>query len=123
MGILKTVNDFYALTWPKPAEEIFLLVGMNTCGIAAGADKVFTILKKETEKLGLRQVKVKQVGCLGLCFCEPNVEVYVPGLPDVLYGKVDETFALRILIEHVIDRHVINENIYDKPYIDVMQLA
>ena len=70
----------------------------------------------------MKNIKLQKVGCLGLCFSEPNVEIKMEGLPDILYGKVDEKFALRILLEHIIDKKIINYNIIDKPYIDVFDL-
>jgi len=99
-----------------------ILVGMGSCGIAAGANKVFNLFNHEVEKRGLKNVVVKKVGCLGLCFSEPNVEVKMAGLPDVLYGKVDEKFSLRILDEHLLMKNIINDNLYDKPYIDVLEI-
>ena len=102
------------------ADEIFIKVGMSTCGIAAGAEKIFDIMQHEIERRHLASVKIKKVGCLGLCYCEPNIEVLVPGMPPVLYGNVDDKCALRIMEEHVCDHRIVNEHVYDKPYIDVL---
>jgi len=122
MGKLKSIKDFEQYQ-PKQADcTIQIFVGMSTCGIAAGADKVMDVLQKEIKKRGILSIEVKQVGCLGLCYCEPNVEVKVPGLPDILYGKVDESLAIRILELHVCDHTIVNENIYDKPGIDIYNL-
>lgn len=122
MKKFNSVDDFLAYKPDINDDEIKVLIGMGSCGIAAGADKVYNIINTEIEKRGLKSIKVDKVGCLGLCFSEPNVEIKVPGLPDVLYGKVDERFAVRILEEHIGDKKIINENIYDKPYIDVLEL-
>ena len=118
MPKFNNVEDFYAYK-PKPHPKKQVLVGCSTCGIAAGANKVFTVLQQEIKKRGIQNVELKKVGCLGLCYCEPNVEVKVPGLPDILYGKVDEALVLRILELHVCDNNIVNENIYDKPVIDI----
>jgi NADP-reducing hydrogenase subunit HndB len=118
----KSINDFKNYKPVKNDYPVKILVGMGSCGIAAGADKVFTLLENEIKENNLTNIKLQRVGCLGQCYSEPNVEVIMEGLPDVLYGKVDEKFALRILQEHIGDKKIINHNIYDKPYIDVYQL-
>lgn len=115
-------DDFISYKKDSKEEKIEILVGMGSCGIAAGAKKVFDVLEKEIEKRGLNNIELKITGCLGLCFSEPNVEVKIPGLLDILYGKVSEKFAVRIIEEHIANKSIINENIYDKPYIDVLPL-
>jgi NADP-reducing hydrogenase subunit HndB len=118
----KSIKDFFNYKPEIDNTTVKLLVGMGSCGIAAGANKVFTMFEKEIKEKGLTNIKLQKVGCLGLCFSEPNVEVKVEGLPDILYGKVDEKFAIRIIQEHIGDKKIINHNIFDKPYIDVYEL-
>lgn len=119
MAVFTTIEDFNNFKLDKTGITAEILVGMGTCGIAAGADKVYDKLAKAVEKRGLDSIKVKKTGCLGLCFSEPNVEVKIAGLPDVLYGYVTDEFADRILDEHVIDQNIINKNVIDKPIIDI----
>ena len=121
MPKFKTVDDLKKYSSKKDENEVQILVGMGTCGIAAGSNKVIKKFEELAKIRGLENVTVKQVGCLGLCFSEPNVEIVKEGLPEVLYGKVDEKFAVRIFDEHVIDAKIINERIYDKPYIDILK--
>jgi NADP-reducing hydrogenase subunit HndB len=102
-------------------KKISILVGMGTCGIAAGAKKVYDIFLDEIKNKDLRDVEVKQVGCLGLCFSEPNIEIQIDGMPDVLYGKIDEELARQIIKQHVIRGVILDSNIYDKPYIDILK--
>jgi NADP-reducing hydrogenase subunit HndB len=64
-----------------------LIVGMGTCGIAAGAKETFNVFVEELDKAGLQNVAVRQTGCMGLCHSEPTVEVVVPGMPTVVYGN------------------------------------
>ncbi len=118
----KSIKDFYNYKGEASDANVKILVGMGSCGIAAGADKVYSLFEKEISDMGLANIKLQKVGCLGLCFSEPNVEIKMEGLPDILYGKVDEKFALRILLEHIGDKKIINHNIIDKPYIDVFEL-
>ncbi|MCK4798563.1 MAG: (2Fe-2S) ferredoxin domain-containing protein [Spirochaetes bacterium] len=122
MGKFNSVKEFLSYSSKKEKDTIQLLVGRGSCGIAAGADRVYDTFIKEIKNRGLKNVVLKQVGCLGLCFSEPNVEVIVPGLPNILYGKVDENFAIRIIEKHIYDRKIINQNIYDKPYINLLDL-
>lgn len=119
MAVFKTIEDFKNFELDTQGVTAEILVGMGTCGIAAGAEKIYNRLLNAVEKKGLTTIKVKKTGCLGLCFSEPNVEVKVTGLPDVLYGRVSDKFADRILEDHVIDKNVINKNVVDKPIIDI----
>lgn len=119
MSVFKSVEDFNNFKLDKTGITAEILVGMGTCGIAAGADKVLAKLQNSIDKKGLTSVVVKKTGCLGLCFSEPNVEVRIDGLPDVLYGYVDGEFADRIIEEHIIDKKIIAKNVVDKPIIDI----
>ena len=60
-------------------DNIRVVVGMATCGIAAGARPVMTAFLDEIDKRGLKNVTVSQTGCIGVCRLEPIVEVFVPG--------------------------------------------
>lgn len=82
--------------------EIRVVVGMATCGIAAGAKPVFDKLKSEVEKRGLKDVVVSQTGCIGMCKYEPLVDVYMPGQEKVTYVFVTPEKALKIIDEHVV---------------------
>lgn len=79
-----------------------IVVGMATCGIAAGAKPVFDALKEETEKRGLENVVVSQTGCIGMCKYEPLVDVYVPGHEKVTYVFVSPEKARRIIDDHIV---------------------
>jgi len=120
MQKFKTIEEFKKYNLKKSDKTIQILVGMGTCGIAAGADKALATLKKEIEERKIENVELRQVGCLGLCFSEPNVEVRVDGMPNILYGKVSEDFACKIIEEHIEKKNIIDENIYDIPYIDIL---
>jgi NADP-reducing hydrogenase subunit HndB len=102
-------------------KEIQVIVGMGTCGIAAGAkatvDAFITAL--DEEKL-VDSVMVRQTGCMGLCSNEPTVEVIVPGMPVILYGKVDASVAKEIVKKHIIGKALLDNHILDKPAADIM---
>ena len=91
------------------AGNVQVIVGMGTCGIAAGArDTMKAILNQiETEKLS--GVVVTQTGCIGLCEREPIVQVVVGEAPKVTYGKVTPEVARRIIDEHVLAGKAVQE--------------
>ena len=83
--------------------DIKVVVGMATCGIAAGARPVLTAFMEEVSKRDLKNVIVSQTGCIGMCKYEPIVEVFVPNQPKVTYIKVDPTMVARIVTEHIVN--------------------
>lgn len=86
-----------------------VVVGMATCGIAAGARPVLISIMDEVKKNNLADVVVAQTGCIGMCRLEPMVEVYRPGEEKVTYIKVTAAKALRIINEHVMQGKVVDE--------------
>ena len=102
-------------------KDIQVIVGMGECGIKAGAkdtmDAFFKILDETNQDNGkkwLDRVLVRQVGCMGFCNSEPSVEVAVPGMPLVIYGKVDAQAARDIVLKHIIGRELLEGKILDK---------
>ncbi len=65
----------------------WIRIGSAMCGKAAGCDPVSAAIESALAKHGLA-ANVSQVGCLGLCFAEPLVDVQIPGGPRVFYGNV-----------------------------------
>ena len=103
-------------------KEIRIVVGMGTCGIAAGARVAFDAILAAVERHGIgANVVLAQTGCMGLCHVEPTVEVIVPGMPDTIYGKVDAAIATKIVDRHVVARALVNEHIYDRPAADIIR--
>ena len=94
--------------------EIRVLVGMATCGIAAGAKPVFDTLMDEVAKRGLKNVRVSRTGCIGMCKLEPIVEVIVPGEQKVTYIKVDSNVAKKIVAEHIVNGNIVKENVINE---------
>ncbi|HOO77480.1 MAG TPA: (2Fe-2S) ferredoxin domain-containing protein [bacterium] len=92
----------------------WIRVGYSTCGIAAGAEEVYAVLEREIRKREL-DVTLKKVGCVGMCYAEPLVEVDVEGAPRVFYGKVDGEKAAKIVEKHVVGKILLNDIIYDVP--------
>ncbi len=90
-------------------DGIRVLVGMATCGIAAGARPVLTKFVDEVTRRGIQNVKVTQTGCIGFCEYEPVVEVILPGQDKVTYVKVNEDKVDRIITEHIVNGKVVND--------------
>lgn len=86
-----------------------IIVGMATCGIAAGARPVMLAIMDELEKRNITDVVVAQTGCIGLCKFEPIVEVLRPGEEKVTYVKMNPEKARQVVVEHVINGHVIKD--------------
>jgi len=104
-------------------KEIQVIVGMGTCGIAAGAKQTLdAFINGLDENKLVDSVVVRQTGCMGLCHSEPTVEVLVPGMPTVIYGRVDAAAAKDIIHKHIIGRELIGERILDRPAVDIMKL-
>jgi len=90
----------------------WIKVGLSTCGIAAGAKDVFDTLVFEKEKKNLN-IEIKRCGCAGMCYAEPLVEVFIEGMPRVIYGRVDKSAAIEIINRHVCSKELVNDHIYD----------
>ncbi|MDD6261895.1 MAG: (2Fe-2S) ferredoxin domain-containing protein [Clostridiales bacterium] len=89
--------------------EVKVVVGMATCGIAAGARPVLAAFTDELAKRGLNHVAVTQTGCIGICQYEPVVEVYVQGQEKVTYVKMTPQKALRVVNDHIVNGNVVTE--------------
>ena len=87
----------------KSEDRVRIVVGMDACGIAAGARLVMTALLDELEKCNLRDLVVEQTGCSGMCALEPVVEVFIPGKEKVTYVKVTPEKVCKIVSDHIIN--------------------
>ncbi|MFW6386883.1 MAG: (2Fe-2S) ferredoxin domain-containing protein [Bacillota bacterium] len=85
-----------------------LIVGMGTCGIAAGARKILQAVLKEVEKRNL-DVRVTQTGCIGMCEKEPLLDVKIPGEDRITYGNLKPEDVNNIIVEHVINGNVVQD--------------
>ena len=82
--------------------DIRIVVGMATCGIAAGARPVLSTFVEEVEKQGLSdKATVTQTGCIGICRFEPVVEVFESDKEKVTYVKMTAEKAKRVVEEHI----------------------
>ena len=90
-------------------DGIRVVVGMATCGIAAGARPVMTAFLEEVSKRNLGNVVVEQTGCIGVCRLEPIVEVFVPGEEKVTYVKMTPEKVKKVVADHIVNRNPVGE--------------
>ena len=86
-----------------------IVVGMATCGIAAGARPVMLGFIEELKKRGIDNVTVAQTGCVGMCRLEPMVEVYVKDQEKVTYVHMNPDKVARVVGEHIVNGKPVDE--------------
>jgi len=86
-----------------------VVVGMATCGIAAGARPVLAAFTEEVARRQVRNVTVGQTGCIGICQYEPVVEVHQPGKEKVTYVNMTAERAVQVVNSHIINGNVVGE--------------
>jgi len=102
--------------------KIQIVIGMGTCGIAAGAKETFDEMVDQVKAVGLAdRTSIRQTGCMGLCYVEPTVEVAMPGMPSVIYGKVTRDQVKELVSKHLVEKRLLDDHIFDRPAADIMQ--
>ena len=91
------------------SENIRVVVGMATCGIAAGARPVMMKFMEEINKRSLKEVTVSQTGCIGMCRLEPMVDVIMPGQEKVTYVHMTPEKVARVVAEHIVNGRPVEE--------------
>ena len=104
----KTLNRIN-LRKEDEAEATRVVIGMATCGIAAGARPVMLAFMDEIQKRGLQHVTVSQTGCVGMCRLEPMVDVLVPGQEKVTYVHMTPEKVGRVVAEHIVNGRPVEE--------------
>jgi NADP-reducing hydrogenase subunit HndB len=89
--------------------ETRVVVGMATCGIAAGARPVLQILSQLVQEKNIQDVSVTQTGCIGLCQYEPIVEVFGADGEKITYINMDEAKAREVVDRHLVRGQVVTE--------------
>ena len=88
---------------------IRVVVGMATCGIAAGARPVLSAFVEKVAEKKIDNVTVSQTGCIGICQYEAVVEVYENGKDKVTYVKMTAEKAAEVVEKHLIGGNVVTE--------------
>lgn len=92
------------------SNRIDVLVGLGTCGSAAGAQVVYETLLREVAMLSDASIKVFPVGCMGYCHSEPTVVVCMANQKPVIYGRVDEGIAKQIVESHIQNKVIVESH-------------
>lgn len=105
------------------SDRVDILVGMATCGIAAGAQEVFDVLSKQVAELNDPNIKVVPVGCMGYCHSEPTVVVCQSKKHPVIYGNVDSSIANKIFDEHIVGHSVVKSHTMEMEFNRTLEMG
>ena len=103
----RTLNAMTARNDSEDATRI--VVGMATCGIAAGARPVMNAFTEELARRALKGVTVSQTGCIGMCQYEPIVELFVPGQEKVTYVQMTVEKVAKVVNDHIVNGNIVTE--------------
>jgi NADP-reducing hydrogenase subunit HndB len=118
VGVMKTLQELAEIRDRMRSKvairegnaEVRVVVGMATCGIAAGARPVLNAIVEAVNEQNLTdKVTVTQTGCIGICQFEPVVEVYEAGKEKVTYVKMTSEMAKEVVEKHLKGGKVITE--------------
>lgn len=116
MNKLQTMEELRALRKDAEGEmtarqtcAIQVIVGMGTCGIAAGARDVVTELLKELQRRNISNVNITKTGCIGMCEREVLLDVSRPNEDRVTYGRVLPRDVSRIVGEHIVNGRIVED--------------
>jgi len=104
--IKETCTD---LTSTRSTGTKTIVIGMGTCGIAAGAREIMDEVLKELQKRNISDVSVQTTGCIGMCQLEPLLDVIIPDKERITYGKVTREDVKRIIAEHVVNGRIVTD--------------
>lgn len=88
----------------ETGDQIEILIGMATCGIAAGARETLGEFTRQLAEKKITNVKMIPVGCLGYCKAEPMIQVNMPGEPPVVYGNITKDNVEKVVTQHLIGK-------------------
>ncbi len=113
---LKKLRDkSRGLTSARQESSHKIIVGMGTCGIAAGARGVMNAILEELNRRDLSEVNVTQTGCIGMCEKEVLVDVQRQNEERVTYGKVTPEDVKRIIGNHLINGQIVEDLVVGRP--------
>ena len=113
---LKKLRDkSIAETAARKEGRFRVIIGLGTCGIAAGGRKIMEAAMEEISKRGLKDVSVETTGCIGMCQNEPLMDIVRPGEPRVTYGNLKPEDVPRIIADHLVNGNVVEEKVIGRP--------
>jgi NADP-reducing hydrogenase subunit HndB len=89
-------------------ENTIIIIGMGTCGQAAGAGDTLQAIQRELTKRDI-QATIRSVGCIGMCVMEPLVDIQLPGQQRVTYTNVLPSRVSKLIGEHIVNGQVVHE--------------
>ncbi len=92
-----------------------VIIGLGTCGIAAGGRKIMEAAMEEIAKRGLKDVSIETTGCIGMCQNEPLMDIVRPGEPRVTYGNLKPEDVPRIIADHLVNGIVVEDKVIGRP--------
>ena len=98
----------------RAADGVKVIVGMGTCGIAAGAREVMAAIMEEVNKRSLKDVTFQQTGCIGMCEKEVLIDIVRPGEPRITYGNVKAADAARLVADHIVNGRIVEDLVVAK---------
>ena len=113
---LKKLRDkSIAETAARKEGRFWVIIGLGTCGIAAGGRKIMEAAMEEIAKRGLKDVSVETTGCIGMCKNEPLMDIVRPGEPRVTYGNLKPEDVPRIIADHLVNGNIVEEKVIGRP--------
>ena len=113
---LKKLRDkSIAETAARKEGRFRVIIGLGTCGIAAGGRKIMEAAMEEIAKRGLKDVSVETTGCIGMCQNEPLMDIVRPGEPRVTYGNLKPEDVPRIIADHLVNGNVVEKKVIGRP--------
>lgn len=100
MRSLSSRREVYLDDFERHKNKAKVVIGLGTCGIAAGGEKIWSAVEKELKKRGL-EVAMMPTGCIGMCYAEPIMEVHLPDEPRIIYGNLTVEKAVEIVDKHI----------------------
>ncbi|MTI95583.1 MAG: (2Fe-2S) ferredoxin domain-containing protein [Firmicutes bacterium] len=91
---------------PEKLEQVNVIIGMGTCGIAAGARNVLAAVKDAVAEHGL-QVNIIETGCIGMCEYEPLLDIQLVPEERITYGQVTPDLARKIIADHIANGQIV----------------
>ena len=107
----KSITD----TAARKEGKFRVIIGLGTCGIAAGGRKIMEAAMEEISKRGLKDVSVETTGCIGMCQNEPLMDIVRPGEPRVTYGNLKPEDVPRIIADHLVNGNIVEEKVIGRP--------
>ena len=100
----KQIKSYSVSEWEamQASEKPRILVGMGTCGIAAGAECIIEVLNESLAQNHI-QADIIRVGCIGLCYAEPLIEIIKPVKPSIFYGNLTTELVSEIVKDYLVD--------------------